>query len=141
MVDYLSGVQNGVYGASRHIVRAGRDLPVVIDCCRGEQQVVLSCLVQQVVEVHHFPDTDFISAPEKTHLLDGHSAGDWEVGVPNNLVEFVDTQSHADIATPPISGSTKRSEIDHLGTIMEERVNALVVGNCLSLCKICSRRN
>ena len=68
------------------MVRRGRDLPTVIDCCRGEEQVVFALPVEQRVKVNHLSAAVRRSAPEKRHLLNGHFADHRQVRVPDNLV-------------------------------------------------------
>ena len=82
--------------------------------------------MKQFIQVDHFSASLAISAPEKSHLLEWHFADPWQIAVPNNLVQVVNTQSYADVGICPLRA--ERSEIDHALAIMQERMNALVVG-------------
>src|SRR6187549_2845159 len=103
-----------MHTAVANIVRGSRDLPVVIDCCRGDDQVVFSYPIEQLIQVNHLPAAVQTSTPEKRHLLDRHVTVCREIGVANNLIVVVDSQSYAHIATPPVVYTAQRSEIDHL---------------------------
>ena len=115
------------------MVRIRQDLPIVVNSGRGHEEVVFPRRIDQFVQVNHFSAAVAISTPDKGYLLEGHIAERREIGVTNNLIPIVNTQSYADVAIPVSydtahSTSAERSEIDHALAIMQEGVNALVVG-------------
>jgi hypothetical protein len=96
--------------------------PLSLIAVAEDEEVIFPRRIKQFIQVDHLSAAR-IWPPEKSHLL--HDQLAWEITVTNNLVQFVDTQSYADVGICPLRA--ERSEIDHALAIMQERVNALVV--------------